>query len=400
MTDIATFPTITAVCDRGHRFSGSYKAGATIKAGMVVAFALTGVSETVHPAIKGTTGTVAGVAAEDASTGEWFTVYEDGAVVYVANADGTTGIDAGAIVEVNDNAVGGTVSAVATAGTSGGEVSANVVGTVIEDIAGGSTGRMIIRILTLNAGVIDASYIVVSTQGNDSHGEGSFASPYLTITKALTMVTATRKTIFVLPGEYAEAALLTWPNINGVLIKGMDEDGNVVISNANAAAEVILINPTFTTASFEAFIENVCISHEDQIGLEIDNANMGTRKLLVHLTNVSFEMAGSTGDSINVTHTLTTQAIRLYMRRCDEVEGLVHVVVANADDRFRFMEGCVLIGGVTTAGAVAGEVSILHSVVLTGGWTIGSATQVVTTFASVYRTDAGVFSQLADGYSG
>jgi predicted RecA/RadA family phage recombinase len=248
-----------------------------------------------------------------------------------------------------------------------------------------------------NAGV-DLSLIVVSTKGSDLVGDGSWNNPYLTITKALTMVSTTRKTIIIMPGEYTEATVLTWPNVNGLLIKGLDEDGNVVISNADAADEVILINPTFTSATFEAFLENVCISHDAQKGIEIDNENM-TRKLLVHLTGVSTEQV-STGDSINVTHTTAGQAIRIYAKRCDEIEGLVDVVVANADDRFRFMEGCVLIGGLTTAGAVAGEVSLLHSVVLTSGLTIGSATQVVTTFASCYRTDAGVYSQLADGYSG
>ena len=272
-------------------------------------------------------------------------------------------------------------------------------GKALSTLSGSATAAVAAVKVHAGASHTDPSYIVVSTEGNDTYGDGSWDRPYATLTKAMTVVSTTRKMIFMMPGEYAEAAMITWPNINGVTVKGMDEDGNVVISNANAAAAVITINPTFTTASFEAFLENVCVSHTAQIGIEIDNANMGTRKLIVHLTGVSTEQV-STGDSINVTHTLTTQAIRLYMRRCAEIEGLVDIVVANADDRFRFMEGCVLIGGVTTAGAVAGEVSILHSVVLTSAWTIGSATQVVTTFASCYRTDAGVFSQLADGYSG
>ena len=246
--------------------------------------------------------------------------------------------------------------------------------------------------------LVDLSIIVVSTRGSDSGGDGSWANPYASLTKALTVVSTTRKTIFMLPGDYAEAAVLTWPNVNGLLIKGLDESGQVVITNTNAAAEVMIINPTFTSATFEAFLESVCIEHAAQIGLEIDNANMGTRKLLIHLTDVSFSQV-STGKSINVTHTLTTQAIRIYAKRCDEVEGLTNIVVTNADDRFRF-EACTLIGGLTTNnGGYAAEITLLHCVVLTSGLTIGSATQVLTYVGSCYRTDAGVYSQLADTYS-
>lgn len=245
---------------------------------------------------------------------------------------------------------------------------------------------------------VDMSCIVVSKAGNDTTGNGSWHTPYLTLTRALLAVTTSRKTIYMLPGDYAEAAAITWPAINGLRIIGLDDRGNVVISGPGAAAAVITINPVFTTASFEAFLEHVCIQHTAQIGIEIDNANMGTRKLIVYLVGVSTEQV-STGDSINITHSLATQAIRVYADRCDEIEGLVDIVVANVDDRFRFKD-CVLIGGLTTdAGAVGAEVTLLSTVVLTNGLTIGNAAQVLTYVGSCYRTDAGVYTQLADTYS-
>lgn len=256
---------------------------------------------------------------------------------------------------------------------------------------------------SLSAGVIgladtDASLIVVSTSGNDTTGNGTWRNPVKTLTAALALVTNARKTIYVMPGDYAEAAPIVWPNINGLRIIGLDEGGNVVISDASGGTAVVTINPTFTTATFEAFLENVCIEHDAQIGIEIDNENMGTRKLLVHLIGVSTSQV-STGDSINVTHTTVGQAIRIYARDCDEIEGLVDIKVKNADDRFRFAN-CTLIGGLTTgADSVAGELTLLHSVVLTSGLTIGSATNVLTYVGSCYRTDAGVYSQLADTYS-
>ena len=148
MADIGTFPTITQVCDQGHRNARAVKAGADIKAGMVVAYADTGVTDTVHPHIKGTTASIAGVAMYDIASGSWGTILTNGAIVYVANADDTTGIDAGAVVEGNDNAVGGTVSAAAYELTTaeGEEYKNDLLGYAIEDIAGGATGRVMINI--------------------------------------------------------------------------------------------------------------------------------------------------------------------------------------------------------------------------------------------------------------
>jgi hypothetical protein len=262
---------------------------------------------------------------------------------------------------------------------------------------GGSLAKKISdEFSTLNDS-FDPRVIIVSPSGNDTTGVGSWNNPYLTITKAFTLVTATRKTIYLMPGDYAEAALLTWPSVNGVRLIGMDGQGNVVISNADAAAEVLLINPTVQTSSFEAFLENVCIEHAAQIGIEINNTTTA-KKVIVQLKGVSTSQV-STGDSIHVTHTDTGNAIRIYGKDCNEIEGLVYFHVLNADDRIRFFQS-VLIGGLqTSADATAGEVTLIGSVVLTSGLTIGNAANVLTYRGSCYRTDAGVYSELADGYS-
>ena len=151
MSDISTFPTITHVCDQGYRNCKAYKVGATaVKAGMAVAFAATGVADVIVPALKGTTGSIVGVAAYDAAIGAWVNVYENGAVVYVANADGTAGIEAGDLVEHNDNSVGGTVSTKvqATTPVTGATLINDILGYAIDAIAGGGTGRVKIAIQT------------------------------------------------------------------------------------------------------------------------------------------------------------------------------------------------------------------------------------------------------------
>ncbi len=141
MADIGTFPTIRNVLETGENII-SFTAGAAITAGQVVAFHGTGVSKTVHPAKKGTTVLPVGVALYSAASGAQVAVAIAGSVAYVANADDTTGIDAGDPLEDNDNAVGGTVSALALAGAL---AMRYCVGYALDDIAGAGTGRMLVQ---------------------------------------------------------------------------------------------------------------------------------------------------------------------------------------------------------------------------------------------------------------
>lgn len=150
MADISAFPTIRAVIESGNNI-GNYTAGAAIKAGQVVSIHATGVSRTVHPSVKGTTGLPIGVALYGVANGEKLAVAEDGCKCYIANADDTTGLDAGDPVEDNDNAVGGTVSALALSETGAVAVAKYCVGFAIDDIAGGGTG-----VIKIKCGIITA----------------------------------------------------------------------------------------------------------------------------------------------------------------------------------------------------------------------------------------------------
>ncbi len=137
MTDIATFPTLTLVLHNDGPTFG-FIAGADIKAGQVVAFATTGVSYTVHPAIAGTTAQPIGVAIIPAAAGAPVTVALVGSIVTVVNADDATAIDAGEAVADDDNTVGGTVAAAATTATG------YAIGVTIEDIPKAGSGKIIV----------------------------------------------------------------------------------------------------------------------------------------------------------------------------------------------------------------------------------------------------------------
>lgn len=240
--------------------------------------------------------------------------------------------------------------------------------------------------------ITDPSYLVVSPSGSDNN-KGSFVSPLLTLTKALSVATAARPTIIMLPGEYAEAAMIDWPDTSGLSVIGL---GNVVISNANAAAAVIDFHMTYTASTFSATLKDVTIAADTQIGLRVDNAHM-TKKLNLYLDGVSCEMDTS-GDSIDVVDTVTTQAIRIYARDCS-FEGLVHVTGGNSGERYRFTN-CDFIGGLTTATAVAYEVTLISCIMLTSGITVDNANQL-SNVGCVYRTDAdpAVYTNFANAFA-
>ena len=141
MADISAFPTIPQIVEYLDT-SRTFIASGTIVAGQVVAYAATGVTDTVLASVAGAGGRPIGVAINAATDGTKVAVAMGRSRVRVAVADDTTGIDAGNLVETNDCAVGGTVSEVTETATGGATVTTHpqIVGMALEDIAGGSYG--------------------------------------------------------------------------------------------------------------------------------------------------------------------------------------------------------------------------------------------------------------------
>lgn len=131
MADISTFPQVRNVLVAGSNVQ-TFIAGATIKAAQIVAFHATGVSNTLHPAVRGVTAMIAGVALYDAAVGALVAVACRGCEAKVVNADDTTAIDAGSPIGDDYNAIGGTASAI--------EGTVYTAGQTKQDIPGGGTG--------------------------------------------------------------------------------------------------------------------------------------------------------------------------------------------------------------------------------------------------------------------
>jgi ribosomal protein L18 len=241
---------------------------------------------------------------------------------------------------------------------------------------------------------VPETYVVVSKGGDNTDGNGSFGNPYLTIVKGLTALTASRSTLLVLPGEYAEAALV-WPSITGLSLVAPFGEAN--ISNSDAAAAVLTIAPTYTASTFEATIKGgVNLAASAQIGLKVANAAM-TKKLNVYIDGLSAEIFTS-GDSIDIAGTVAGQAIRVYAKGLD-LEGLLHFAANDAGSRLR-IESCTLMGGVTVAGAVAAELSMRNCKVVTGGLASVAGDWKFSHVGCIYATDAdpAIYSELAAAY--
>lgn len=115
----------------------TYTAGAAILAGQLLAYAATGVSETVHPATS-SLGSPVGVAAFDAASGGIVTVYGDGCEVKVELSadDGTA--DAGDWLGVSTVAGCAIVQDGAIAAHNGEAAGLFPIGQAQEDIAAGA----------------------------------------------------------------------------------------------------------------------------------------------------------------------------------------------------------------------------------------------------------------------
>lgn len=241
-----------------------------------------------------------------------------------------------------------------------------------------------------------ASYIYVSKDGHDTNGDGTLVNPYLTITAAMAAVTAARKKIVVFPGEYEEAAQITWSTISGVQLLALNGQWNTVLKVASAAAadQVISVAPGVQTSTFEMWIENIYVDHDQsgQDGIKLDNTSM-TKKLNCYLKNVGGD--GSASDKfITTTHGDTSNAIRIYWDNDNGgVEGQVYFETKDNGDRL-YITNVRLNGGLaTSADAKSLDVRLKRCEVLHAGVSGGNAAQTITA-VQCYSNDSGTFAIL------
>jgi hypothetical protein len=238
--------------------------------------------------------------------------------------------------------------------------------------------------------------IYVDPNGDDGINDGGILTPIKTLTKAFTLVTTARKTVIMRGGDYDEAAAVVWPNVNGVVVKGVD--GDVVISSSLSVTHVIGIDPAAASGTWSATLEDIEIDHGNYVGLQVNNTSVGKR---INLFLKNFTASAGSGSSIDINRAgASGDAIRVYADGTGQtIEGLVTVITESTDDRFRF-KGYRLIGGFTVVGAVACEVTLINTGILTSGLTVDGANKL-TNVGSWYETDANpnVYTNLANAFA-
>ena len=243
----------------------------------------------------------------------------------------------------------------------------------------------------------DDDAIYVGPSGNDDPNSGGFTNPYLTLTQAFSVVTSTRKRIYVAAGSYAETTGLTWPTVSGVELFGVGNRWETVIS-ASAGDQVINMAPGVQASTWEATIQNIHIDHDSsgQDGLVLTHTSVG-KKMNIYLGNVG--MDGSSSDyGLKVVHGGSGNAVRIYWGGDNgSIESAIDLDAEDGGDRF-YVENVMFVQDID-AGAtnVAATIRLFNCQILHEGFSGGGTSTVVvlggcrsatgTTFAKADDTD-------------
>ena len=255
----------------------------------------------------------------------------------------------------------------------------NLLGTAMDAVTGNSAGTV-----TCNVNIN-----VFGEEGNVNifGSTGLFKASYASIDLAVAAITS-GDIVKIKSGEYTLAAGCDIPYTCKII-----GDGDVVINGGSGADYCFKSVLGAITSTAEITFKNLHIEHSDdatQVGIQLDNTS-ATSKINCYLHDVSFGSDG--GNSIDVDEPVATDAIRVYMyAKGHEVEGPVNISVKNDGTRFRAF-GASLIGGlVTSADAVAAEITLKHCGILHEGVTGGNAAQTVNVIACYSDNDGGTYA--------
>lgn len=241
-----------------------------------------------------------------------------------------------------------------------------------------------------------SSYIWVSKQGNDDWN-GAQENPYLTLAAAIDVMTAARKTVIILPGEYTSAASLAVPvGLTDMLFTGITSNHDSTIIRATGGSEVFLITPdaTIGLANVHTDFADLVISAANGInGVQITNTNMDTgKKLLVTFRNCGFDSDDdSTEFSVITTHTDVDSMIKIYMHGTglggNNIEAPCYFDLKNAGDRVK-CNGMQFEGGVefTSSGDVAAEIEFNNCIMKLDAGAGGNANYKIRANGCLSRT--------------
>jgi hypothetical protein len=143
-----------------------------------------------------------------------------------------------------------------------------------------------------HSGVVLANTFYVAKNGNDTSGDGSAQNPYLTVQKALSMMTSTRNAIIVNPGVYTETLAFTNDGMVYLDLRSANIVGDVTW-NCNPATNYqakFIIEGHDLRSGYVGYLSNVIDGN-----VIVNNAAALSRYAAIHMIN--------TGIRGNVTYT-------------------------------------------------------------------------------------------------
>jgi hypothetical protein len=175
-----------------------------------------------------------------------------GANGYLLTSNGTTASWVAAPAGGVTSFAGGTTGLTPASATTG---AISLAGTLA--VANGGTGRTV-----GNYSVYANEVHVSNLSGNDTTGDGTYVNPVATITKALTLLTATSRTVILHPGVYAESPTVSSTNttITTLELTGANTEltGTLTLSAAARISGLKMANLTMT-GSGSAYISNCTV---------------------------------------------------------------------------------------------------------------------------------------------
>jgi hypothetical protein len=215
--------------------------------------------------------------------------------------------------------------------------------------------------------------------------------PLLTLTAALAAVTATRSTVIVAPGVYAEAATLVWPTVTGVQLIGTD-----VTVTAPGTTQVLGITPGAQAADFVVTIRGVSFAPVDtQDGIKVVHTDVA-QDLYLYLMSVGVANATATDYSLLVVHDGVGQKVVIDWDGDDNigVTGKIDLAAADGDDDFT-ARGVRFEQDIDAGTDIGSAITLQNCEILHEGFSGGGAT-VVVTLMGVYSKAAGVMAAADD----
>jgi hypothetical protein len=215
--------------------------------------------------------------------------------------------------------------------------------------------------------------IWVNPSGIAATATGSFLNPYATIAAALAAISATKKTVLLMPGTYTLAGVTVIPVAQtGVKIIGIGGSNNTIV-NAITGDQAFSLTPGAQGAAFEISLEGFTLNQfAAKKGLYIDDTGIDGAVTL-NTKDLKFVM-DTTGSSIDLLHAVDQAFVH---NSVEDIFGPLTLDCINAADKFNFTRSDLSGGIVSDAGAVTAAFVFKHSTLKASGMSGGASQQTI-----------------------